>query len=259
MHSDDFSSNKTLRPRSHTFAIAATLTAVLLGASVDLWARGLEGSTDAGTVISARAEATYQDATGESFSTASPTVTVIILAVATLAVTPDETAPSDTVVPHERVTRLFRVCNTGNTADTFSVTSFGLTAPATLNALYFDSDGSGTLSDGDAPIRLNESASPRLSPGGCVSVFAVIDTNDVPPQSTVRITLVARSNSANAVNGRGQDSGAIINAVGQGARLTDPNDSNLPPSKRINNASQAVVSNGNQFSYSISFRNSGDE
>src|ERR1700687_5009086 len=115
MHSDDFSSNKTLRPRSHTFAIAATLTAVLLGASVDLWARGLEGATGGGTLISARAEATYQDATGESFSTASPTVTVIILAVATLAVTPDETAPSDTVVPHERVTRLFRVCNTGNT------------------------------------------------------------------------------------------------------------------------------------------------
>ncbi|HYR74604.1 MAG TPA: hypothetical protein VEM96_02065 [Pyrinomonadaceae bacterium] len=247
-----------MQPRSHTIAIAATLLAVLLGVSVDLWAHGLEGPTDAGTVISNRAEATYQDATGESFSTVSPTVTITILAVASLVVTPDETAPSDTVVPHERVTRLFRVCNTGNTADTFSLTSFDVTAPATPNALYFDSDGSGTLNDGDAPIRLNESTSPRLSPGGCVSVLAVIDTNDVPPQSTVRITLVARSNSANAVNGRGQDTGVIINAVGQGARLTDPNDSNLPPSKRINNASQAVVSHGTQFNYSISCRNSGD-
>ena len=231
---------------------------VLLGASIDLWARGLEGSTDAGTVISNRAEATYQDVTGESFSTVSPTVTLSVLAVATLVVTPDETAPSDTVVPHERVTRLFRVCNTGNSADTFSLTSFDLTAPATLNSLYFDSDGSGTLNDGDAPIRLNESASPRLSPGGCIGVLAVIDTNDVLTQSIVKITLVARSNSANSVNGRGQDVGTIINAVGQGARLTDPNDSNLPPRKLINNSSQAVVSNGNQFSYSISFRNSGD-
>jgi len=97
--------------------------AVLLGASVDLWARGLEGSIDAGTVISNRAEATYQDVTGESFSTVSPTVMVTILAVAALVVTPDETAPSDIVVPHERVTRLFRVCNTGNTTDTFSLTS----------------------------------------------------------------------------------------------------------------------------------------
>src|SRR5260370_37383931 len=221
--------------------------AVMLGAFVDLWAHGLEGSTDAGTVISNRAEATYQDATGESFTTVSPTVTVTVLAVATLVVTPDETVPSDTVVPHERVTRLFRVCNTGNTADTFSLTSFDLTAPATLNALYFDSDGSGTLNDGDAPIRLNESASPRLSPGGCIGVLAVIGTNDVPPQSTVRITLVARSNSANAVNGRGQDSGVIIKAVCQGARLTDPNGSKPPPRKVINNTRHGVASHRARF------------
>lgn len=232
--------------------------AVLLGASVELWARGLEGSSGAGTVISNRAEATYQDETGESFTTVSPTVTVTILAVATLIVTPDETVPSDTVVPHERPTRLFRVCNTGNTADTFSVISVDLTPPTTLSALYFDSDGSGTLTDGDAAIRLNESASPQLLPGGCIGVLAVIDTNDVTAQSTVTITLMARSNSANSVNGRGQDAGVIINAVGQGARLTDPRDSSLPPSKLINNSSQAVVNNGDQFSYVIAFRNSGD-
>lgn len=232
--------------------------AVLLGASVDLWARGLEGSTDGGTVISNRAEATYQDATGESFTTVSPTVMVTVLAVAMLVVTPDETVPSDTLVPHERVTRLFRVCNTGNTADTFSLTSFDLTAPATLNALYFDTDGSGTLNDGDAPIRLNESASPQLSPHGCIGVLAVIDTNDVAAQSTVKITLVARSNSANSVNGRGQDAGVIINAVGQGPYFTDPTNPNLPPRKLINNSSQAVVSDGSQFSYAIAFRNSGD-
>src|SRR5260370_16977549 len=160
--------------------------AVMLGAFVDLWAHGLEGSTDAGTVISNRAEATYQDATGESFTTVSPTVTVTVLAVATLVVTPDETVPSDTVVPHERVTRLFRVCNTGNTADTFSLTSFDLTAPATLNALYFDSDGSGTLNDGDAPIRLNDSSTPRLSPGGYTSLLPPLHTPHLPPPITPR-------------------------------------------------------------------------
>ncbi|MFS8084535.1 MAG: hypothetical protein ACMG6H_02820, partial [Acidobacteriota bacterium] len=136
------------------------------------------------------------------------------------------------------------------------MTSLDSTAPATLNALYFDNDGSGTLTDGDEPIRLRDSASPRLSPGGCIGVLAVIDTNDVPTRSTVAITLVARSNSANAASG--QDAGVIINVVGQGARLTDPRDSNLPPSKLINNLSQAVVNNGDQFGYAISFRNSGD-
>lgn len=232
--------------------------ALLLGASVDLWARSLEGSADAGTVISNRAEATYQDATGQTFNAVSPTVTLTILAVATLVVTPDETIASQTVAPHERVTRLFRVCNTGNTIDTFSVINTDLTAPATFNSLYFDNDASGTLNDGDELIRLNDSASPRLPPGSCIGVLAVIDTNDVPAQSTIKITLVARSNSPNSVNGRGQDTGMIINAVGQGARLTNPNDANLLPTKLINNAKQAVVTSGSPFSYAISFRNSGD-
>src|SRR6185503_8619339 len=114
--------------------------AVLLGASVNLWARSLEGSADAGSVISNRAEATYQDSTGETFNAVSPTVTLTVLAVAALVVTPDETVASQTVAPHERVTRLFRVCNTGNTTDTFSVINTELTAPATLNELYFDND-----------------------------------------------------------------------------------------------------------------------
>ena len=181
-----------------------------------------------------------------------------MLAVATLAVTPDETAPSDTVAPRERVTRLFRVCNTGNNTDTFTLTRFDLTAPATLNALYFDIDGSGTLTDGDTPVRVNESISPQLPPGGCIGLLALIDTNDAPAQSTLTINITARSNAVNAVNGRGEDTGTIINAVGQGARLTDPGNANLAPSKLVNGLSQTVVSAGTQFTYAIAFRNSGD-
>src|SRR5260370_27581531 len=95
---------------TNRIAVVATM-AVLLSAPVNLWARALEDRTGAGTIISNRAEATYQDATGEIFSAVSPTVTVTVLAVAAVAVTPDETAPSDTVTPNEQVTRLFRVCN----------------------------------------------------------------------------------------------------------------------------------------------------
>ncbi len=232
--------------------------AVLLATSAD--ARFLDDptSTGAGTIISNRAEASYQDEAGETFTTVSPTITVTVLAVATLAVTPDETAPSDTVAPRERVTRLFRVCNTGNNADTFTLIRADVTAPATLNSLYFDNDGSGTLTEGDATARLNESISPQLAPGGCLGVLAEIDTKDVRPQSTLTINLVARSNAVNAVNGRGEDSGAIINTVGQGARLTDPADPNLAPSKLVNGVGQTVVTTGAQFTYAIAFRNSGD-
>jgi uncharacterized repeat protein (TIGR01451 family) len=245
-----------VKPQFKNLVLIASLIAIVLSASAN--ARVFEDPTGAGIIISNRAEAIYEDEAGERFTTVSPTVTITVLAVATIAVTPDETAPSDTIAPRDSVTRVFRVCNTGNNTDTFTLTRVDVTAPAVLNSLYFDNDGSGTLSDGDAPARVNESISPQLAPLKCIGVLAVIDTNDAPPQSTLTINLVARSNALNAVNGRGEDAGTIINAVGQGARLTDPADSNREPSKFVNGVGQAVVSTGSQFTYTISFRNSGD-
>ncbi len=67
---------------------------------------GLDNPTPSGTVITNRAEATYVDDEGTSYGTVSPTVTVSILAVATLAVTPDETESSAKVGPRERLTRV---------------------------------------------------------------------------------------------------------------------------------------------------------
>jgi uncharacterized repeat protein (TIGR01451 family) len=247
---------KPVKPLLKNLVVIASLIAILLGSSAS--ARVFEDPTGGGTIISNRAEASYKDEVGESYTTISPTVTITVLAVAAIAVTPDETAPSDTIAPLERVTRVFRVCNTGNNADTFTPARFDLTAPATLNSLYFDNDGSGTLTDGDTPVRVNESASPLLQPGGCIGVIAVIDTNDAPARSTINMSLVARSNAVNAVNGHSEDTGTIINAVGEGARLTDPANSNLGPSKLVNGVVQTVVPLGSQFTYTIAFRNSGD-
>jgi len=244
--------------RSNRITVVAALLAVWLGTSANLWARAFEDPTGGGTVISNRAEATYQDDAGENFTTVSPTVTITVLAVAALVVTPDETVPSDTVAPREQVTRLFRVCNTGNNPDTFTLTRAEVTSPATLNAIYFDNDASGTLNAGDAPITLNETSSPQLAPAGCIGVLAVIDTNDVAAQSTVTIDITARSNATGAVNGRGEDTGRIINIVGEGPRFTDPGNPNLPPSKVVNGLSQLVTIPGSQFTYTIAFRNNGD-
>lgn len=244
--------------RTKKVSAVAKLLVVLMAFAMTLAARAIEGTTDAGTIISNRAEATYTDGTGENYTAVSATVTVTILPVATVIVTPDETASSETVAPHDQVTRLFRICNTGNNVDTFSITRFNLTSPATLETLYFDIDGSGTLTNGDAPITLNETASPALSPRSCIGVLAVINTNDVPAQSTLTLTTTARSNANNAVNGRGQDEGTIINAVGLGARLTDPNNSNLAPSKLVNGLAQTVVNQAGEFSYTIAFKNTGD-
>ena len=244
--------------RAQKISVLARLVAVLLIFATFSGARSDEGSTEAGSVISNRAEATYSDETGGNYTAVSTTVTITVLPVATLIVTPDQTASSETVAPHDQFTRLFRVCNTGNNVDTISLTRFSLTAPASLAALYFDNDGSGTVTDGDAPISLNESASPQLPPRGCIGVLAVINTNDIPSQSILTITTTARSNATNAVNGRGQDDGTIVNAVGLGARLTDPTNSSLAPSKLVNGVAQTVVNQAGEFVYTVVFKNSGD-
>jgi len=232
--------------------------AVLLGLSAQLWARTLDAPAGGGTIISNQATATYGDGAGSNYSTISPTVTLTVLAVASITVSPDETVPSDTVGPREQVTRVFRVCNTGNNADSFTLTQNSITPPATVEAFYFDIDGSGTLTSGDVPIVLNQTSSPQLQPGNCIGVLAVVNTNDVPAQSTLTISITARSNAVGAANGRSEDTGTIINIVGSGARLTDPSNTSLAPNKLVNGLVEAVVSMGNQFTYAIAFRNSGD-
>lgn len=212
----------------------------------------------AGTVLVNRAEAIYSDANGYSYSTVSETITLTIRSVAGLAVTPDETNASQALAPNEQATRLFRVCNTGNTPDSYKISGTSVTAPTRVEALYFDLDGTGTISAADAPILLNDTDSPVLSVGSCVAVLADIRTEQQPANSTVEIKLRARSNASNSVNGFAEDEGTIVNAVGLGANLTSPNDANLPPQKTVNGGDQAVVGVGQTFTYTIALRNSGD-
>jgi uncharacterized repeat protein (TIGR01451 family) len=249
----DFNSSM-FRSGQKIITVALALIAMLSIAS----ARIADGGSSAGTVITNRAEATYEDGSGISYSAVSETVTVTTAAVAGVVVTPDETAPSNTIAPHDQITRLFRVCNTGNNPDTFTLSAFEVTAPVTVSALYLDSDNDGDVSNGDAPVRLNETASPTIAPGACFGVLATLNANDASAQSTVSMVLTAQSNFGNAVNGRGQDIGTIINAVGTGPRLTDFADSNIAPVKLVNNVAQSVVTGSTDFTYTIAFRNNGD-
>src|SRR5215218_1113517 len=154
------------------FALLLALAALAVGGRV---ATARDGGVGAGVVISNRAEATYADESGQEFLTISPTVSVTVSTVAAVTVTPDETEPSATVAPNERVTRLFRVCDTGNTPDFYTIASAEVSAPAALVSLHFDVDGSGTLDGGDRPVTLDSTMSPRLARGQCVGVLAVAD------------------------------------------------------------------------------------
>ena len=246
------------RPSRTVVALALTLLAALSAAHGRVARGARDGGVEAGTVISNRAEATYADATGAGFATVSPTVSVTVVTVAGLNTTPDETEPSATVGPRERVARLFRVCNTGNTPDFYTLTAAEATAPAALVSLHFDTDGSGTLNDSDRPVTLNQTMSPRLARGGCVGVVATLDTNagQAGQQFSVRIT--ARSNVLEAVGGGAQDVGTIVNVFGNGARLTSPDEPTLPPVKLVEGRERLTASTGQTLNYLISFRNSGD-
>ncbi len=235
-----------------------SLALVLVVAAYALTAIGQNPSNPAGTILVNRAEASYNDGNGNGYSTVSETITLTIRSVAGLAVTPDETNASEALAPNGQAIRLFRICNTGNTPDSYKISSTSVTAPSRIEALYFDLDGTGTISAADVTIVLNVTDSPVLSIGSCVAVLADIRTEQQPPNTRVQIKLRARSNDNNSANGIVEDEGTIVNAVGLGAYLTSPADANLPPQKTINGDDQAVVGVGQPFSYTIAFRNSGD-
>ncbi|MGI9107479.1 MAG: hypothetical protein ACR2G4_14675, partial [Pyrinomonadaceae bacterium] len=244
-----------LTETSAKFVVAALLAFALLFAPHAGFAQLQQ--TPADSVISNRAEAIYADDEGHEFATVSPTITVIVRAVSSVVVTPDETAPSATIAPQERITRLFRVCNLGNTPDLYTITRAEVSAPATVVNFYFDTDETGALTDADTLINLNSTMSPRLAPRACVGVLAVVDVNASAPQTQLAIRLTARSNVSTTVNGMAEDTGTIINTVGERARLTDPDNPALPPSKLVNTQERVTTAPGQTLDYTVSFRNSG--
>ncbi|MBV8855594.1 MAG: DUF11 domain-containing protein [Acidobacteria bacterium] len=247
-----------INARPHTLLRAFALLLLAALAAGGRAAAARDGGVGAGVVISNRAEATYADETGQEFMTVSPTVTVTVSTVAAVNVTPDETEASATVAPNERVTRLFRVCNTGNTPDFYTIASAEVSAPAALVSLHFDVDGSGTLDSNDRPVTLDSTMSPRLARGQCVGVLAVLDVGAgrVGEQFTIR--LVARSSVADALNAGAQDAGTIVNAYGTGAKFSSPSDPSLPPVKLVEGQESVTTSPGQGLNYTINFRNSGD-
>jgi len=237
------------------FAFLLAIAALAAGGQV---AVARDGGVEAGVVISNRAEATYADEAGEEFLTVSPTISVTVSTVAAVTVAPDETEPSASVGPNERVTRLFRVCNTGNTPDFYTIPSAEVSAPAALVSLHFDLDDSGTLDANDRPVTLDSTMSPRLARGQCVGVLAVVDAGAGRLGERFTIRIVARSSVADALNAGAQDAGTIVNAYGNGARLTDPADPSLPPVKLVEGKKSLTTSPGQVLNYTITFRNSGD-
>jgi uncharacterized repeat protein (TIGR01451 family) len=241
-----------------SFVLFVTLSLAGAAASRALARADGNDATPAATIINNRASASYSDDEGRTFDAVSETVSLTVLAVSSIVVTPDETESSAQVTPNEHIIRAFRICNAGNSPDDYTITRAAASTPAEITSLYFDIDGNLTLSAGDTPITVGRDSSPRLQPHGCVNVLTVVETRNLTPGSELLLNLTARSNAQQSVNGAATDDGTIINAVGAGARFTHPNDAQLQPLKQVEGKDRTVARLGQPLGYTISFRNVGD-
>lgn len=221
--------------------------------------------TAAGTIISNQAKASYVDpATGETGNTTSNTVTVTILPIGGVVVTPDETQPSSTAGPREVIVRQFTVCNIGNQTNNYVISNQNITPPSTIKNLYWDLDRDGKISTGDALITLNSTQSPALAAGTCIGVLAEIDTGTVQANSQITVSITAKG-TATYPNGQSSDAGAILIGTLRGPEIVNPTNPTLPPLKTVsankadgfNGATKLTVMPGQPYWITLGFKNTG--
>jgi len=238
--------------------LVTLLTAVVCALTIVVQAQGPDSSTPAGSIISVHAEATYLNEAGELIHTISETVTLTVGAVSGLAVTPDDTAASTTHTPQERITKVFRVCNTGNITERFMLKSADVSAPAALVAFYFDLDDNGIVSAGDPPVIVGTTVSPSFYSERCLGVLVVADTNDTATGSLMTMHLAAIVTGQGGSGTDAEDEGTIISLIGTGPIFSSPGNPQQRPLMLVNGQERVPATPGQILTYSISFTNSGD-
>lgn len=216
-----------------------------------------QNQTRAGSVISSSVKGTYNDASGRFFESISQTITVTVLEANSVAVTPDQTSASEVVAPNQTIIREFRICNTGNSPNSYTVVRANVAPPAQVTGIFYDADQNSVISNGDSEIRLNQALTNLVEPSSCIKILVRINTNDLTANEILKIELTVVVNNASSEGRPIQDTGTIINSAGKPPRFTDPNDASLPPLKLVQNKSRYISSKGEPLEYVIYFRNSG--
>ncbi len=132
---------------------ALALLLLIIGLSPDsASAQGVAG----GTVISNRVTFQYTDPTGSTVPGVSNTVTVTVVNVTGLTVTPDGQVTAGVNGGATNVSRTFQINNTGNITETISFGASGAslikTGPFTVTSAFVDVDNSGGFNTGDIDI-----------------------------------------------------------------------------------------------------------
>jgi uncharacterized repeat protein (TIGR01451 family) len=213
-------------------------------------------ATVAGTLIRNRVQVRYTEPTGNTVTTESPVVTVLVSAVNGVAVTPDETAPNGFVDTNTQALAPFAICATGNQAAHYLITEATVSAPSQIESIYLDVDSSGTITPDDVPVTLNTTLTPLIAPGVCLPALVVYQVGLPPAQAQAVVTLTARI--ADETAGRAQDTGTVRRTVKERPRFTDPTDPALPPRKSVNGVVEVIASAAQAVQFEIAFRNSGE-
>lgn len=238
--------------RIKKFILATIIAAAAFPVGLSLAQQG----TPAGSILQIQGLGFYKDDLGREHRTLSETISIAIQTVSSIYVSPNETEPSLQIQSHQQFTRLFQICNSGNDVEKVIITRLEVQSPARLVDLYFDSDASGTITSTDQLIRIGETLSPGLEPGGCIGVLVTANSESFPAATKLPIRLTARTTTTTAANGIQEASGQIVNGVFEGARITGPNEG--PPLLLVNTLVQTVVTANQVLTYSLAFRNSGD-
>lgn len=217
---------------------------------------GQQGGTPAGLILQIQGYGIYKDDAGLEHRTTSEIISLVVQTIALLNVSPNESEPSLQVQRHQEFTRIFQVCNGGNSVEKVVVSRADISAPARLTGLYFDTDASGTISSPDQEIRVGETLSPELESGACIGVLVRANSEDFPSHANLPIHLSARTTTTAAANGVQEATGQVVNAVIDGAQITGPDAG--PPSLLVNTAPQAVATANQVLTYNLSLRNNGD-
>jgi len=215
-----------------------------------------DGATPSGSIIRIQGYGLYKDDDGREHRTASEIVEITIQTVTLLYVSPNETEPSSQIQHHQQFTRLFQICNGGNDVEQALVSRVEISSPARIVSLYFDTDASGTQTPADQEIRVGETLSPNLDPGGCTGVLVLAHSESFPARTNLPIRLTARSTNSGAANGIQEATGQIVNSVIDGARLTGPGEG--APLLLVNGLPQVVGTSNQALNYTLSLRNGGD-
>ncbi len=166
------------------------LALAFAASSVALSVPRADAATPAGTNISNAASATYQDGSGNSFSTNSNTVTVVVQNVAIESVTDVTTSQPQNIAPYQTVTDKFLLTNSGNSSGKFQLTALPTptqsagTAPSAFT-IALTPQGGGTYTYTYTGNAANDLA----------AINAQLNTYSIPAGNTVAVNVGYNSGS----------------------------------------------------------------